>query len=162
MLNVASLLSRFRLANLSLGSVTSVVGNSEKIRSWNYGELELSDGKLIGIYPRWWPRCGSQWEAFQDSYFRTLPRDFCRAYYAFPRRAPGFMSVLYARSGPKTQYKTLYRAVVVMDEIARLRDAQAIVCQTISLRASERLMNRWGYVRHAQSLGSNHFIKRLK
>ena len=162
MLNVAWLLSRIRIANLALGSVSSVDGNSEKIRSWNYGELELSDGRLIRIVPRWWPRLGSQWEAFQDNYIRTLPVDFCRAYYAFPRRAPGFMSVLYAQSGPKTQYKTLYRAVVVMDEIAKLRDAQAIVCQTISPRASERLMNRWGYIRHAQSLGENHFIKRLK
>jgi len=72
------------------------------------------------------------------------------------------MSVLYAQSGPNTQYKTLYCAVTVMDEIARLRDAQAIVCQTISPRASERLMNRWGYIRHAQTLGDNHFIKRLK
>ena len=162
MVNVASLLSTFRVANFALGSVPSIEGYSKKIRSWNYGELELSDGKLIGIYPRWWPRIGSQLESFQDSYIRTLPNDFCRAYYAFPRRAPGFMSVLYARSGPNTQYKTLYRAVVVMDEIARLKEAQAIVCQTISLRASERLMNRWGYVRHAQSLGENHYIKRLK
>ena len=162
MVNVASLLSTIRIANLALGSVPSLEGNSDKIRSWNYGELELSDGNLIGIYPRWWPRIASQWEAFQDSYIRTLRADFCRAYYAFPRRAPGFMSVLYAKSGPNTQYKTLYRAVLVIDEIARLKDADAIVCQTISSRASERLMNRCGYVRPAQSVGENHSIKRLK
>ena len=162
MRNVASLLAGFRVANFALGSVNSIEGNADRIRSWNYGELELFDGKLLGIYPRWWPRITSEWESFRDSTIRSLPSDFCCAYYAFPRRAPGFMSVLYARSGPNTQYKTLYRAVVVMDEIARLRGSDAIVCQTINLRASERLMNRWGYVRHALALGENHYIKRLK
>ena len=159
---LASFLSDFRAANLALGRVASIEGNIDRVRKWNYAELELSDGKLLGIYPRWWPRLASQWESFQDGYIRNLPVDFCRVYYAFPRRAPGFMSVLYARSGPKTQYKTLYRAVVVMDEIARLRNTDAIVCQTISPRASERLMNRWGYVRHAFAVGENHYIKRLR
>ena len=161
-MNFASFLSGCRLANLTLGSVASVEGNVDRIRMWSYGELELSDGKLLRIYPRWWPRIASQWESFQDSYIRNLSADFCRVYYAFPRRAPGFMSVLYARSGPKTQYKTLYRAVTVTDAIARLRNSDAIVCQTISPHASERLMNRWGYVRHAFVLGDNHFIKRLR
>lgn len=162
MWNIASLLARIRVANLSLGSVNSIDGNADRIRSWNYGELELFDGKLLGIYPRWWPRIASEWESFRESTIRSLPTNFCRAYYAFPKRTPGFMSVLYALSGPNTQYKTLYRAVVVMDEIARLRDSHAIVCQMINLRASERLMNRWGYVRHALALGDNHYIKRLK
>ena len=162
MWNVASLLAGVRVANFALGSVTSMDGNADRIRSWNYGELELFDGELLGIYPRWWPCMASEWESIQDSTIRSLPTDFCRVYYAFPKRAPGFMSVLYARSGPKTQYKTLYRGVVVMDEIARLRDSHAIVCQMINLRTSERLMNRWGYVRHALAMGDNHYIKRFK
>lgn len=160
--NVASLLAGIRVANFALGRVTSIEGNAERIRSCNYGELELFDGKLLGIYPRWWPRIASKWESLRDSTIRSLPSDFCRAYYAFPKRTPGYMSVLYARSGPNTQYKTLYRAVVVVDEIAKLRDSHAIVCQMIHLRVSERLMNRWGYVRHASALGDNHYIKRLK
>ena len=161
-MGLASFLSDFRVANLALGNVASVVGNVDRVRGWSYGELELSNGELLGIYPRWWPKLASQWESFHDSYLRNLPADFCRVYYAFPRRAPGFMSVLYARSGPNTQYKTLYKAVVVTDEIAKLRNSDAIVCQTISPRASERLMNRWGYVRHAFVLGDNHYIKRLR
>jgi len=149
------------VARLGLPSVSSIAGNENSINSWSFGELELSDGKLLSIRPRWWPRIGSQWESFRDSYVRAMPNDVLLAYYAFPRRSPGFMSVLYAHSGPKTQYKTLYRAVLSMDEIARLRKTQAIVCQTVSNLANERLMNRWGYVRHAFSLGDNHFIKRL-
>ncbi len=161
MCNVASLLSRVRIASLGLGFATTIDGNEKQIRAWSYGELEISDGKLIRIRPRWWPKVGSEWESIQDSYIRTLPDDLLRTYYAFPWRTPGFLSVLYACSGPNTQYKTLLRAVLVMDEIAHLRNAKAIVCQTVTARASERLMNRWGYVRHAASLGDNHYIKRL-
>ncbi len=156
-----SLLSRIRIANLALGYATCIEGNTDRVRSWHYGELELSNGKLLGIYPRWWPRHGSQWEAFQDSFIRTLASDHCRVYYAFPRSAPGFMSLLYARSGPNTQYKTILRAVEVVDEIAKLKNTKSIVCQAVGIRATERLMNRWGYVRHATVLGDNHYIKRL-
>lgn len=162
MWNLSSRLSNFRLASLCLSHVDSTQGHQDRVRSWRYGEVELSDGEIVAIYPRWWPRVGSQWESWQDSYLRTLPPDSCRAYYAFPRRAPGFMSVLYARSGPRTQYKTISRAARAMDEIAGIRDAQAIVCQMVSERGTERLMKRWGYVRHAFALGDNHYIKRLR
>jgi hypothetical protein len=71
------------------------------------------------------------------------------------------MSVLYAKSGPNTRYRTLYRGTQLVEEIAVLRKAQAIVCQASNTRLNERLMNRLGYVRHAHSLGDNHYIKRL-
>jgi hypothetical protein len=151
-----------RWASLGLAPVKAIDGNESLLRSWRYGEVEIAHGQLVAIYPRWWPRFGSHWESVQDSYLRTLPDDCCRAYFAFPRSAPGFMSVLYAQSGPKTQYRTILKAAQVMDEIATLKNADAIVCQMVSDSGTERLMNRWGYVRHAFALGDNHYIKRLK
>jgi hypothetical protein len=162
MWNFTSLLSNVRIASLALSSLDSIQAHRDKVRSWRYGEVEIAQGKLVSVYPRWWPRFGSQWESWQDTYNRDLPIDTCRAYYAFPRSAPGFMSVLYARSGPSTTYKTIHRTVTAMDEIAMLRDTKAIVCQMVTERGSERLMKRWGYVRHAFSLGENHYIKRLR
>jgi hypothetical protein len=150
-----------RWASLGLGFVTDVSESAYQIKSWHYGEIELREGKLHRIYPRWWPRIGSAWESMVDSYIRRLPEDHCRVYYAFPLRSPGFMSVLYAYSGPRTSYKTLLRGVTAVEEIARLRNVQAIVCQATNPRLNERLMSRLGYVRHAHSLGSNHYIKRL-
>ena len=157
-----SFLSGFRLASFALSPVHSIEQNRESLRSWRYGEIEIANGQLTSIYPRWWPRLGSRWESYWDRYNRKLPTDFCVAYYAFPRSAPGYMSLLYARSGPSTQYKTIYRAVFTLEQIAKLRNSNAIVCEMISERGTERLMNRWGYVRHALSLGDNHYIKRLR
>ena len=155
-----SLVIDARFASFALRPVQTVEEYAN-FKTWRYGEIELSNGSLVAIYRRWWPRIGSQWEACQDSYIRTLPADSCRAYFAFPVRAPGYMTVLYARGGPNMQYKTIYQAVLAMDEIAKLRDSKAIVCQVISERGTERLMNRWGYVRHAAKLRDNHYIKRL-
>lgn len=71
------------------------------------------------------------------------------------------MSVLYAHSGPNTSYRTVYKGVTVVDEIAGIRNARAIVCQATNTRLTERLMRRLGYVRHAPLLGNNNYIKRL-
>ena len=157
-----SFLLRVRLASIALRPVHAIDENADSLRSWRYGEIELSDGKLVAIYPRWWPRLGSRWESYQDSYNRKLPVDVCRVYYSFPLRAPGYMSVLYAHSGPNTRYKTIRRAVLVVDAIAVLNSSNAIICQIINERGTERLMKRWGYVRHATSLGDNHYIKRIR
>jgi len=150
-----------RWACLGLGHVHSLADSDILLRSWRYAEIEVCDGELLSIHARWWPRVASQWDAWRDSYMRTLPADVCRVYYAFPIRAPGFMTVSYAHSGPRTQYKTLFRGVQAVDEIAAIWNAQAIVCQATNERLNERLLNRLGYVRHALSLGNNHFIKRL-
>lgn len=151
----------FRLASFGLRSLATIEAYAN-FKTWRYGEIEVSSGSLVAIHRRWWPRIGSQSEAYLDSYHRTLPSDSCRAYFAFPFRAPGYMTVLYARGGPNLQYKTIDQAVLVMDEIAQLRDSNAIVCQVVSDRGTERLMNRWGYVRHACTLGDNHYIKRFR
>ena len=71
------------------------------------------------------------------------------------------MAINYLTSGEQTSYRTLLLGVQVLEEIARSRKSIAIVCQTYSDRLTERLMNRWGYVRHALSLGDNHYIRRL-
>jgi hypothetical protein len=155
-------LGSVRWANCGLGSIIDLAHSHARIRNCRYGEIELIDGAVHRIYPRWWPRVGSEWESMMDSYLPRLPADHCRVYYAFPMRSPGFMSVLYAHSGPNTCYRTLYRGVTAVDEIAKIRNAEAIVCQVTNTRLTERLMRRLGYVRHAFSLGDNHYIKRLR
>jgi hypothetical protein len=56
---------------------------------------------------------------------------------------------------------TFYAATLVLDEIARLRDANAIVCNVTNVRISDRLMRRWGWEEHCQQWMGRHFIKRF-
>jgi hypothetical protein len=72
------------------------------------------------------------------------------------------MAVLYLHSGPNTRYATIRRGIETIEQIARNHPAQAIVCQSTNERLNERFMRRHGYVKHALSLGDNHYINRLQ
>jgi hypothetical protein len=96
-----------------------------------------------------------------DRVVRSLPEDECRFYYSFPHSVPGYMSLLYVHAGEKTSYRTFRQGIVAMDTIARWRKSQAIVCQVTNSRLTHRMMTRWGYVRHAENIGDNHYIRRF-
>jgi hypothetical protein len=156
-------LDRWRIASFQLGCIEQISPETaEAIRRTRYGELSVYGTTKLGIYPRWWPRVATHWDVLKDSYIKRLAEDECRLYYSFPRSSPGFMAVNYIVSGPKTQYRTLKYGIGLIDQIANLCGANAIVCHTCNARLKETVMKRWGYVKHAQSLGNNHFIKRLK
>ena len=61
----------------------------------------------------------------------------------------------------RTALSTFYAATLILDEIARLRDTNAIVCNVTNLRISDRLMLRWGWEKHCQHWAGRHFIKRF-
>ncbi|AMV32942.1 hypothetical protein VN12_12510 [Pirellula sp. SH-Sr6A] len=111
--------------------------------------------------PRWVPCFASRWDVLQDSLRPRVPDGDCVVYYAFPYRSPGFMAVQYLVCGRHTPYGTLRRCVQLVAWLAQVRRCQAVVCQAISDRLTERLMDRWGYVRHAKTLGPGHYIHRL-
>lgn len=126
-----------------------------------FAQLSIFSDGSISHQNRWFPRWASQWDIAKDETKRSASNGECRFFYSFPCRTPGFMAVNYMTSGDQTSYRTLLLGVQVLEEIARRRKSIAIVCQAYSNRLSERLMHRWGYVRHALSLGDNHYIRRL-
>lgn len=144
-----------------LPSVPGVDGYEPSIARWRYGTITVRSGKIHSVQARWWPRWGSVYGAMMDRVVRQLPLDECRFYYAFPLRSPGFLSLLYVHAGDKTSYRTFHQGIVAMDCIARIRGAQAIVCEVTNDRLTESMMARWGYVPHARSLGDHHYIRRF-
>ena len=72
------------------------------------------------------------------------------------------MSLLYVHAGEKTTYETFHQGILAIDAIATLRKAHGIVCQVTNDRLTDRMMQRWGYVKHASALGDNHYIRRLR
>lgn len=151
-----------RIAQLGLPRVIAIEPNAAIIRSWRYGVIETTQSQLSYVGRRWWPYMASRFGAWWDGRYRALPYDVCRFYYAFPLRSPGYMSLLYVHSGPCTTYSTVYQGAICLEQVAHIRNARAILCQATNERLSEAIMKRRGYVRHAFSLGNNHYIKRLK
>lgn len=96
-----------------------------------------------------------------DSYLRTGGEDTCTLYYSGTRATPGYLTLDYVRSGPRTTLQTFRRALVVLDRIAHLRQSVAIFAHVSTSAISDRLLCRWGWQEHAARLGGRHWIKRF-
>jgi hypothetical protein len=85
----------------------------------------------------------------------------CRLYYNEPRSAPGFLALSYLISSRTASVATVLRALGVLDEIARLKRSDAVVCDVSNLRISDRLLKRWGWSPLRASALHRPFIKRF-
>ena len=56
---------------------------------------------------------------------------------------------------------TLRLGLAVLDEIARLKQSDALLCQVSNWRISAELLGRAGWVRHCPSRWHRHYIKRF-
>lgn len=140
----------------------------QTVARYSYAQFSLSRSDndcgsfAFEFIPRWVPRFASRWDVLLDTSRPRVKERECHVYYSFPMRTPGFMAVQYLVCGQETPYATLRRSVEIVSWIARARGCQAVVCQAISDRLSERVMKRWGYVPHAKTLGPGHYILRLR
>ena len=56
---------------------------------------------------------------------------------------------------------TVCRALAVLDEIARLKQSDAILCEVANWRISREMLARFGWVPHCPSRWHRHYIKRF-
>ena len=83
-------------------------------------------------------------------------------YYNQPWRFPQFLALAYALSGRETSMRTIRVGLEVLDEIARLKKSDALLCDAGNWRISERFMRRWGWQPHCPAAWwHRHFIKRF-
>jgi hypothetical protein len=128
-----------------------------------FGVIEMRNGRLERISLRPWPKSSSLLEA--RAWGRWLherqPGNRCRLYYNQPWGCPGFLALRYVVSSRDCTLATFRGALAVLDEIARLKHSEAIVCQASNSRISDRLLTRWGWQPHTADRRSRNFIKRF-
>ena len=134
----------------------------QKLNLPRYGVIKSANGHLESIESRLLPKIVTNWHCWWDTHIRSLPKDTCWLYFSRPVRCPGFIAISYARTGKHTRLATVLATRDALHSIARLSRAQAIVCHSIHPRMNERVLNRLGYERHAESLPGLHFIKRFR
>ncbi len=149
------------LIGLGLKPVRRVAYEAELLAGRRCGCIVIDQVQLEAIYGRWWPFLGNMLQVWWDRQLRCFPRDRCELYYHTPLSMPGFLTLSYVRAGPLTSLSTFYAATLVLDEVARVRRANAIVCNVTNNRISDRLMHRWGWEEHCQDWSGRHFIKRF-
>ena len=158
---VARQLVGHRLSELGMRPAQDIVRDANRIASWRCGRIVTESARLVGIYGRWWPCHGNWLQVLWDQHVRTAQRDQCTIFYYQPIGSPSFLTLSYVHSGARTTLSTFYLSTLALDEIARLRGADAIVCNVTNDRITDRLMHRWGWKTHCHQWRGRHFIKRF-
>jgi hypothetical protein len=144
-------------------TVTDLEFQAEILRRRRYGTIEAHDGRFRRVKPRWFPKIASVPEVFLFGgwYHSLVPGDRCWLYYDQPRRFSNFLAVKCILSARDTRFATVRRVLEALDEIARIKGVDALLCDVANWRLSTAIMARWGWQRHCPSTWHRHFIRRF-
>jgi len=128
-----------------------------------FGVIEMADERLVGVHLRPFPKIISAMEIrlWGDRVHARRPGNRSWLYYNQPPSCPGFLTLKYIVSSRDCTLRTFRGALIVLDEIARLKRSAATVCEASNLRISDRLAERWGWEAHCPDSNRRHFIKRF-
>jgi hypothetical protein len=82
-------------------------------------------------------------------------------YYNQPWAFPNFLALKYLVSTRQATLATVDSALAALDEIARLKGIDALLCDVANCRISDRLMARAGWEPHKPQRWHRNFIKRF-
>jgi hypothetical protein len=137
--------------------------DGEALRRGRYGVIEVAEGRLVAIHLRPWPKIASalevEWRGRRAH--ASKPGDRCLLYYNQPRRFANFLALKYIVSHRDCTLLTFHHALEVLDEVARVKRTDAIVCDVWNDRISDRLLARWGWEPHKPQRWHRHYIKRF-
>ncbi len=144
-------------------TATDLTAGSDLLRRRRYGLIEVADGQFRRVLLRPFPTIVSMpgIRLIGQQRHRRRTGDRIRLYYNQPRRFPNFLVLKYIESARNTRMATVTRALAVLDEIARLKQSDALLCDVANGRITARLLGRWGWEPHCPSWFHRHFIKRF-
>jgi hypothetical protein len=133
------------------------------LRRRRHGVIEVVDGQFRRVLLRPYPAVVSlpyvvlvgQWS------HRHTGGDRCLLYYSQPRRFPNFLTLRYLASTRGSSPASLRRVLEALDEIARLKQSDALLADVANWRISARLLARLGWAPHCGSRWHRHYIKRF-
>jgi hypothetical protein len=134
-----------------------------RLERGRFGVIETRDGRLHAIHLRPWPKLISALESewLGGRYHEHRAGNRCLLYYNQPWRCPNFLALTFVISGRDCSLATFRRATEVLDDVARVKSTDALVCDAWNLRISERLMARWGWQPHKPQRWHRNYIKRF-
>ena len=144
-------------------TVTNLTVGAQRLRRCRYGVIEVAGGQLSRVVLRPLPKIVSAPGIFVIGRWshRRCQGDHIRIFYNQPLRFPNFLVLKYAESARNTSLGTLSRALAVLDEIARLKQSDALLCDASNGRITRKLSSRWGWEPHCPSWFHRHYIKRF-
>jgi hypothetical protein len=144
-------------------SITDLETEAERLRAARHGTIEVVDGCLHRIVLRPWGKRVSWCEARLAGRLVHAQRrgDLCRLYWTQPAGFPWCLTLSYVVSHRDASFGTFRRAVTLLDEVARVKGCQTLLCDVSNVRISDRLLARWGWQPHAAMRWHRNYVKRL-
>ncbi len=87
--------------------------------------------------------------------------DRCLLFYNQPLRHPKYLALVLVVSHRECSLATFRRTLTVLDEVARVKRSDAILCDAWNERISDRLLARWGWESHKPQRWHRNYIKRF-
>ncbi|MGE0610226.1 MAG: hypothetical protein AB7O62_24255 [Pirellulales bacterium] len=144
-------------------TVTDLAAGADILRRRPYGVIEIADGQLHRIVLRPWPKlvCWPQMAMFQRWPALRGRGDACRLYYNQPRWHRNYLALKYVVSTNDASFRSFRLAAIILDEIARIKRSDAILCDVANARISDRLLTRWNWQPLRPDSIQRLFIKRF-
>ena len=144
-------------------TVTHLGRGADSLRRGAHGVIETSDGRFDRVRLRPWPKLASLGGVLLlgQACHRWSKGDRCQLFYDQPRRHANYLAVKYIVSGKGTSYRTFRRALEALDEIARVKRTDALLCELATWRITREMMARWGWEPHLISRWRRHYIRRF-
>jgi hypothetical protein len=144
-------------------TITRLDQDADALRRGRYGVIEAQDGRFQRVVLRPYPKFASVPQAalLGGWLHGHLHGDRCLLYYNQPRRFSNFLVLKYIQSSQDGSLASLNRVLETLDEIARLKKSDALLCDVANWRISTAMMTRWGWQPHCPSIWHRHFIKRF-
>jgi len=134
----------------------------KRVRRGRYGVIETRAGYFERLALRPWPKLALPWDMIWGDYrHRSLGGDRCWLFYNQPRGLPSFLALKFVVSTRAATLATFRGALEVLDRVAQLKQTDAIVCDAVNWRISDRLMARWGWQPHKPQRWHRNYIKRF-
>lgn len=155
-------------------TVTDPIQQADVLKRRRYGVIHTAAGRLVSIRLRPWPKIASvveaqllgQWSHGIAQKRRWLRRSRpvepgCWLYYNQPLSCPSYLALAYGYSQRGCTLATVQHAARVLDEIARLKESDALLCDVAGSALSEHVLQRFGWEPHAPSRWHRNYIKRF-
>jgi len=146
---------------LTLARITDPIRDADRLRRWRCGRIVMRDGRLVEIQRRMTAGNTSVAQVWWHAKFGRRNDSLCWLDYHQPGGMPGFLTLDYIHSGRRAGYKSFVGAANVLDEIARLRGALAIVAHVTNGNISDKFLRRIGWEPHLEHWQGRHWIKRF-
>jgi len=148
---------------LGFQTITNFAADRELLRRRPYGVIEVAASEPKAVHLRPIPKfvsvidvlCTGRW------YHSGGKGDRCWIYYNQSWSNPRYIAVKYFLSSRDCSLASFNTAQAILDELAELKQCDALVCDAANFRLSPRVMRRYGWEPHAVSRWHRNYIKRF-